>query len=430
MACLENAGIGQILKRLTVVGAGWAGLAASVHASMNGWQVRLLEAAPQVGGRARRVLHQGLPLDNGQHILIGAYRETLRLMQAVGIDTEQQLCRLPLRLRRPDGSGLQLPAWPAPWNMLVAILTAHGWRWQDKLSLTQHAMRWRLNQFQCDDAMTVAMLCRDLSPAVMSLLIEPLCVSALNLPSQEASAKVFLRVMQDALMGGAGSSDMLIPRCDLSQLWPDTAVKWLQQQGADIITGCPVHSLDEWAADPVVLACPAWEAAKLTATSHPAWSALASQLQHTAITTVYLQTDQALHWPSPVMALHSDTQAPAQFAFDKGQLSQQSPMQGVLALVVSASQGNRQATTEAVLRQARDQLGLQQTQALMTVVEKRAAFACVPGLRRPPAQLGNTLVACGDYIDGPYPATLEGAVQSGVHAVDLLASCRIGENAS
>jgi predicted NAD/FAD-dependent oxidoreductase len=102
----------------------------------------------------------------------------------------------------------------------------------------------------------------------------------------------------------------------------------------------------------------------------------------------------------------------------------------VLALVVSASQGDRQATTEAVLRQARDQLGLQQTQALMTVVEKRAAFACFPGLRRPPAQLGNNLVACGDYIDGPYPATLEGAVQSGVHAVDLLASCRIGENAS
>ena len=428
MARLENAGIGQILKRLTVVGAGWAGLAASVHATMNGWQVRLLEAAPQVGGRARRVLHQGLPLDNGQHILIGAYRETLRLMQAVGIDTEQQLCRLPLSLRRPDGSGLQLPAWPAPWNMLAAILTAHGWRWQDKLSLIQHAMRWRLNQFQCDDAMTVAMLCRDLSPAVMSLLIEPLCVSALNLPSQEASAKVFLRVMQDALMGGAGSSDMLIPRSDLSQLWPDAAVKWLKQQGADIITGCHVHSLDEWAAEPVVLACPAWEAAKLTANAHPAWSALASQLPHTAITTVYLQAEQALHWPSPVMALHSDTQAPAQFAFDKGRLSQQSPMQGVLALVVSASQGDRQATTEAVLRQARDQLGLHQTQALMTVVEKRAAFACVPGLRRPPAQLGNTLVACGDYIDGPYPATLEGAVQSGVHAVDLLMSWRIREN--
>lgn len=72
MARLENAGAGKILKKLTVVGAGWAGLSAAVHAVQQGWQVRLLEAAPQVGGRARRVMHHGLAFDNGQHILIGA----------------------------------------------------------------------------------------------------------------------------------------------------------------------------------------------------------------------------------------------------------------------------------------------------------------------------------------------------------------------
>jgi len=111
-----------------------------VHAVQQGWQVRLLEAAPQVGGRARRVMHQGLPLDNGQHILIGAYRETLQMMRAVGIDTDLHLWRLPLNLRRPDGRGLQLPAWPAPWNMLAAIMLAKGWGWRDKLSLGMHCV--------------------------------------------------------------------------------------------------------------------------------------------------------------------------------------------------------------------------------------------------------------------------------------------------
>jgi predicted NAD/FAD-dependent oxidoreductase len=103
-------------------------------------------------------------------------------------------------------------------------------------------------------------------------------------------------------------------------------------------------------------------------------------------------------------------------------------MQGVLAMVVSASTQDRQTTTEAVQRQARDQLGLRQASALLTVVEKRAAFACVPGVRRPPAVVRHPLVACGDYIDGPYPATLEGAVQSGLHAVNLLERWRLGEN--
>lgn len=428
MARLEDAGIGTVLKKLTVVGAGWAGLAAAVHAVQQGWQVRLLEAAPQVGGRARRVMHQGLPLDNGQHILIGAYRETLQMMRAVGIDTDQHLWRLPLNLRRPDGRGLQLPAWPAPWNMLAAIMLAKGWGWRDKLSLGGHALRWRLNHFQAPPDMSVAMLCRDLPAAVMSLLIEPLCVSALNLPPAQASAQVFLRVMQDALAGGAGSSDMLIPRTDLSSLWPDAAEHWLAQHGADVETGCHVQSLDAWLTDPVVLACPAWEAARLTAGIEPTWSAQAHALTHTAITTVYVKANQPLDWQSPVMALHSDAHAPAQFAFDKGQLSPNPEMQGVLAMVVSASTHDRQTTTEAVLWQAKHQLGLGQASALLTVVEKRAAFACEPGVRRPSAWVRQGLVACGDYIDGPYPATLEGAVQSGLHAVTLLSHKRMGEN--
>jgi hypothetical protein len=57
---------------------------------------------------------------------------------------------------------------------------------------------------------------------------------------------------------------------------------------------------------------------------------------------------------------------------------------------------------------------------LRVVAEKRATFRCTPGLDRPPTALGPGLVAAGDYIEGPYPATLEGAVRSGEAAVLLL----------
>ena len=108
---------------------------------------------------------------------------------------------------------------------------------------------------------------------------------------------------------------------------------------------------------------------------------------------------------------HADQQtpAPAQFVFDRGQLGGPA---GLLAFVVSASSGDRDVLQAQVLEQAKQQLGLN-LQPVQTVVEKRATFACTPGLERPPMQIAPGLLACGDYVAGPYPATLEGAVRAG-----------------
>jgi predicted NAD/FAD-dependent oxidoreductase len=72
-----------------------------------------------------------------------------------------------------------------------------------------------------------------------------------------------------------------------------------------------------------------------------------------------------------------------------------------------------------VLAQGQAQLGLE-LELVQTIVEKRATFACTPGLQRPAALIAPGLLACGDYVAGPYPATLEGAVRSGLHAARLL----------
>ena len=89
-------------------------------------------------------------------------------------------------------------------------------------------------------------------------------------------------------------------------------------------------------------------------------------------------------------------------------------------LVVSACTLPRHALQEQVLAQARAQLRLPQLQALQTVIEKRATFACTPGVQRPPMQIAPQLWACGDYVCGPYPATLEGAVRSGREVAQAL----------
>jgi predicted NAD/FAD-dependent oxidoreductase len=122
-----------------------------------------------------------------------------------------------------------------------------------------------------------------------------------------------------------------------------------------------------------------------------------------------------------MLALRSSAQAPAQFVFDRGQLNPaDASAQGVLAFVISASQGERGALQAAVLRQASDQLGLTTLQPIQTVVDKRATFACTAGLHRPAQAIAPGLWAAGDYVAGPYPATLEGAVRSGLAAADCL----------
>nr|WP_315495266.1 hydroxysqualene dehydroxylase HpnE [uncultured Rhodoferax sp.] len=432
--------------KVAVVGAGWAGMAAAVTATQAGHHATVFEAARAVGGRARALngtLPDGTPvvLDNGQHILIGAYSETLKLMRSVGVDPEATLLRLPLTLLFPDGDGLALPDWPSPLDALAGIARAKGWTWADKWSLLRAATGWQLNGFACAPQTSVADLCRTLTPTVLATMIDPLCVSALNTPANRASGQVFLTVLRDSLFGGRGSSNLLLPRADLATLFPQAAADWLQAQGGVVQLGTRVEQLSPqptgrgwlvngqhfdavlWATASSNAASALMESAQAApetiATQLQTWAATAQALQFEAIATVYAHAADA-RLSQPMLALRSDATYPAQFVFDRGQLGGQSGgVQGLLAFVVSASEGDRDTLQTQVLAQAQAQLGLALT-PLQTVVEKRATFACTPGLVRPAQAIAPGLWACGDYVDGPYPATLEGAVRSGVAAASFL----------
>jgi squalene-associated FAD-dependent desaturase len=452
---LSDTGSGRPLQ-VGVIGAGWAGCAAAVSATLLGHRVTLFEATKVAGGRARAVpSHEdrGAPLilDNGQHILIGAYSATLDLMQRVGADPDRLLRRQSLALQFADGSGLRLPDWPAPLDVLAGIASARGWSLSDKLSLLRVALGWRRANFVCDEQLSVADLCRDLRRRVRDEMIDPLCVSALNTPSSQASASVFLRVLKDSLFSGRGGSNLLLPRVDLGQLFPVPSLAWLQHQGATVHMGRRVAQIgcldDRWEADgenfdTLILATPVRDAMRLLQGALdrgsidrqvlPAqdWLAHASLLAHEAIATVYVSTEQqmprsALAMPAEpratlartMLALRSGAARPAQFVFDRGQLGGPA---GLLAFVVSAGQHERAELEAQVLAQGRAELGLSDLRPMQTIVEKRATFACTPGLLRPSPTILPGLLACGDYVAGPYPSTLEGAVRSGQQAARCL----------
>jgi hydroxysqualene dehydroxylase len=413
---------------VAVVGAGWAGLAAAVRATEAGHRVTLFEMAREPGGRARGVEVDGLALDNGQHILIGAYRETLALMRTVGADPDTLLDRRPLALLDAPGRGLALPSGPAAPAFVRAVFALGHWTLRERASLLAAALRWRLGGFTAPADATVADLVRGLPRRARDELIDPLCVAALNTPSDQASARVFLRVLRDALFSGPGAADLLLPRASLSELVPRPALAWLAARGAALRLGVQVDALaadggrwrinGEEAFDAVLLACTAKEAARLAAPHAADWARRAGAFAYEPIVTVYLHSAGS-RLPQPMTALRADAARPAQFAFDLGALDAHGARAGVFALVVSGAKDwverGLDATASAALDQARSELAaawMEPPRLLRTIAERRATFLCTPGLDRPPSAITRGLAAVGDYLDGPYPATLEGAVRS------------------
>jgi squalene-associated FAD-dependent desaturase len=421
-----------VTKRLAVIGGGWAGCAAAVQAVDEGHDVTLLEMAGQLGGRARRVDVEGFPLDNGQHILIGACTETLRLMRLVGVRTTLDMLRTPLQLIFADGSGFFVEPGTPRSALTRGVLRHADWSLREKLSLLRAGAAWMATGFRCPPEWTVDRLCGSVGPRVRAELIDPLCVAALNTLPSEASAPVFLRVLKDGVFSAAGASDLLLPRTNLSTLFPEAAADWLLQAGAAVRLSRRVDRIEpEGAAwrvdgeryDAVVLAASAPEAARLTRPFAPNWAACAAALRFEPVITVYMRGDGA-RLPAPMLALHAGAEAPAQFVFDHGQLD--GPL-GLLAFVVSAAspwaERGLEATARAVQQQAERELGRLYRPPLRlvrTMLEAGAALRCTPQLQRPVTSVAKGLWAAGDYVEGPYPATLESAVRSGVQAARLV----------
>jgi squalene-associated FAD-dependent desaturase len=435
--------------KVAVIGGGWAGCAAAVELIQRGHRVSLYEAARTIGGRARSVDVEGRILDNGQHILLGAYTESLRLMRTVGVDPRDALLRLPLQMRYPAGHGMDFvtPALPAPLHMLAGLLRAKRLTGGDKMSLarfftTARWMDWKLDEDCCVSELLDRF---DQSDRVVELLWRPLCIAALNTPPERASAKVFLNVMRDSLGARRAASDMLVPRVDLSALFPDKAAEFLRQHGGTVACGLAARKItavsERWrleAGD----ASPVEEFDAVIVATQPSQAAGLldgvidtgdlSAFDYEPITTCYLQYAEDVRLPHPFFALVDNPadNAWGQFVFDRGMIS--GDHQGLLAVVISASgnaiESGHPALTASVATQLAKVFGRKELlQPLWSKVisEKRATFSCAPGLKRP----GNVttapgLLLAGDYTASDYPATLESAVRSGVQAARELPIAR------
>ena len=441
-----------------VIGGGGAGCAAAMDLARAGQRVTVPEAARTPGGRARRVERDDTVLDNGQHILLGAYTETLRLLKLAAQDPRELILDLPLQMRYPagsDGMDFVAPRWPAPLHLAWALLRAHGLARADKVALIRFssAMRWMGWQLYNDCTVSELLERFDQTDRLIRLMWRPLCLAALNTAPERASARVFVNVLRDSLGARKRSaSDMLIPKTDLSALFPEAAIRYVESKGGRVMLGSKVEALlqqpdGRWQVngagthDGVVLATSCMQAATLLqGLQAPAIDDVVATLQafeYEPITTCYLQYDASVRLGLPFYALLDapDLAHWGQFVFDRGQLDARQG--GLLAVVISASgaaaaqgHGPLAQAVAAQLAQALDMAQLAAPVWTQVITEKRATFACTPDLQRPGNASGLPgLVLAGDYtasgdVASHYPATIEAAVRSGVQAAALLRPAR------
>jgi len=420
---------------VAVIGAGWAGLAAAVTLAQANIRVSVFEAARHLGGRARSLEIEGAKLDNGQHILIGAYRETLRLMRAVGAEPDKLLLRSPLAIEYPGRFSLRAPRLPAPLHLAAALLAARGISWRERLAALRFMRAMRSTGYRVAADLPVAELLarHGQAGALTRYLWEPLCVSALNTPAACASAQTFLNVLRDALDDAREASDFLIPRTDLGQLFPEPAAQFVRANGGSVLPGTPVRSLDQTEsgfmldAGPeryshVILALGPHQLAPLLdrfAALAPVRQSVAA-LAYEPIYTCYLQYPQAVAMPQAMTGFDGGN---IQWVFDRGRLN---AIPGLLAAVISARGAHQSASQDVLAASIHRELaaflpGLPAPLWSRVIAEKRATFSCRPGIVRPENRTAvEQLYLAGDYTASDYPATLEAAVRSGVRAADLV----------
>ena len=418
------------MNRVAIIGAGWSGLAAAVTLAERGVPVTVFEASRSLGGRARRVSIDGVDLDNGQHILIGAYRETLRMMRTVGADPDELLLRLPLELRFADGFHLRAPRLPYPLNLLLALLGAKGLDLVRSLGALRFMASLRVCNFRIEPDRSVARLLDEhrQTEALRTHVWEPLCVSALNTPVEHASAQVFVNVLRDGLTGARAASDFLIARTDLGRLFPEPAAEYVKARGGAIELGVPVRRVaqipggfrlnDAQMFSRVVIACGPHQAGPLLVQLPELADALSrvSAFSYEPIVTCYLKYPESVSLPAPMLGFNGGI---VQWVFDRGRLG---GPKGLLAAVISASGSHEDLSKEALVSRIETELkaalGMLPSRCWSQVItEKRATFSCRPALARPDgATAVPGLWLAGDYVAGDYPGTLESAVRSGVAA--------------
>ncbi|MCW9048347.1 MAG: hydroxysqualene dehydroxylase HpnE [Gammaproteobacteria bacterium] len=432
-----------VKKNIAIIGGGWAGLAAAVELCKNNYKITLFESSPQLGGRARAIKWNNLTLDNGQHLMIGAYQQMLDCLNTIQADTSQLFKQLPHRMLMMDSQNgevafdLQLPTYPAPLHLLFGVFNTSSLSLKDKIILLLRFNKLLNTPIKNDISVSEWLNTVKLPKSYRLNLLEPVCLAALTTHPQQASAKAFQSVLQQTFNAPADFTDLLIPTTDLGKVFPSLAESYILQHGGEIKTRCKVqkllhdkthiHSLqidnDILNFDHIILATPAGVSAKLLQ-DIPACSHISEQINKLTfepVSTLYIQFKDPVSLPYPMLGMLNGL---SEWVFERAT----SGHNDILAVVISAQGNHLKLSQETLTNTIYNELSnvikdLPELINSKLIIEKHAAFQCHPDVdkNRPGIDTNlKNLKICGDYVyieennQPGLPSTLEGALRSGV----------------
>ena len=426
-----------------VIGGGCAGLAAATSLAEKGARVLLFEARPTLGGRATAFTDPatGERVDNGQHVLLGCYRDTFQFLDRIGaMDRVQVQDRLTVDMidRKGVASRLSCPGLPPPLNLVVGLMTWSALGWVDRVAAL------RLPRGPTQSALPGATVRQWLTrhhqtPRLIEMLWEPLAVAALNQSIDAASAPPFARVLTEMLGRNWRDASLALPLSPLDEMYALPARDYIERHGGEVRTSSPARvecgadlsgprvtvRHETFTAPAIICAAPWYALSEVFVDPPPSLRPTLDAADRTAaspILTVNLWFDRVV-MERVLVGLPGRRM---QWVFDKRRVFGEQASH--LSLVSSAAETVVSLTNEELIELAiaevNDAIPATRAAVLRRAVvvrEKRATFSVAPG--QPPRPSTRTsvpgLLLAGDWIDTGLPATIESAVRSGHMAASL-----------
>ena len=461
-----------------IVGGGFAGLSAAARLADRGARVLVLEARSRLGGRATAFVDRdtGELVDNGQHVLLGCYRETLAFLRLIGAaNNTRAQAELAVTSIDRDGrvSRLRCPALPSPLHLVAGVFTWSALGWRDKLSVlkmagplrtTQRALatgvhlnpdggsvRPRASEAAGTDAFPPSgavshstrtesieetveqwLVRNGQTPRLREMLWDPLALAALNQPPNVAAAGSFRRVLAEMFGPDPTAAAIVLPTRPLHLMYAEPARTFVELKGGLVRTGVTarirledqsvacVDAAGESIHAPAVICAAPWFA--WTGIFEGDVAPLATTLDAargtaaSPMVTVNLWFDRVV-MDEPFVGLPGRLM---QWVFDKRAVFGASASH--LSLVSSGAADvvawTNQKLIETALTELRGALPRVRQAAVTraTVIrEPRATFSLAPGQPARPSTCTaiRGLFLAGDWVDTGLPATIESAVRSG-----------------
>lgn len=432
MVCLENVDDIEAvnMERVAIIGAGWAGLSAALHLCEQ-VEVTIFEAGRQAGGRAASYVHETplgrVTLDHGQHLLMGAYSETRALWKRLNLKESELVKSQPfyLSMFHKNGDTLCLDAgnglqrWQRFWAMSASLRgLSIGERWALFRGIWS---LWR-EGFCPEEGSVLRWFEQHHQPErVRALFWTPLVLGALNTPIERASMRVFASVLRDSIFGSADALFYFFTKKSLDELLSCPAIEFFKNHHVSLNFQKRVKNI-QFNDNGIFVDGEPFSYVIIAVAPHQLGYILPNfaqpLFQYQAICTVYLQYQQLPKLPKIMCGLAGGV---VQFVFDREQLLGE---RGMISAVISSANelinNDKNVLVEVVAQEIRQHFGGGVPIWSWCVTDKRATFESSVHRSHVDPCIHERVYLAGDYLIESYPATLETAVRSGVHAANSI----------